>query len=148
MPVEKYKLGTIATIFTTELNSLANNSNVVTTTPFDNTQGSTGDGYTMAEIELVVQFGTAPTSGTGVSVWFLRRPDGTNYEDGSASITPARMADVTIPVRNVNTAQRIVREFILPPGVCQILLRNNGTGQPFAATNNTLKIRPVTVEGV
>ena len=149
MPVKKWKLGTLTTVFSTELNGLANNTNVVTTSVFNNTQGGGGgDGYTLCNVELVVQFVSAPTAGTGVSVWFLARPDGTNDEDGSASVTPARQQDVVIPVRPVSTAQRINRRAWLPWGNFDLLLRNDGTGQAFVPSGNTLKIGPATPEGV
>jgi hypothetical protein len=70
----------------------------------------------MGEVELVVTYGVAPTANTGVSVWFLRAIDGTNYEDGSSSVTPARLPDVVFPVRAVTTAQRVTRRVMIPPG--------------------------------
>src|SRR4051812_13004672 len=101
---EKYTLGSIATLLSTGLNSLANNSLAVSSA-YDNTQGGGGgDGYTLCDLELVVTFGTNPTANTGVSVWFLAVPDGTNYEDGDASTTPARAPDVVFPLRAVTTA--------------------------------------------
>jgi hypothetical protein len=147
MSVLKYKLGSIATILDTGLNSLANNNNVVSNA-YDNTQGAAGDGYTMADLELVVQFGTSPVANSSVSVWFLSAPDGTNYEDGSSSVTPARGPDAVFPVRQVTSSQRIVRRVVLPPGVIQFLVRNDATGQAFANSGNTLKLRPVTPEAV
>lgn len=149
MTTEKYLLGSLATLMTTELNSLANNSNAIASSAFNNTPGGgAGDGYTLAEVELVVTFGTAPTTSTGVSVWFLAQPDGSNYEDGGASVTPARTPDVVFPLRAVTTAQRIVQRVWLPPGNFKALARNDGTGQAFASSDNTLKIRPATMSGV
>lgn len=140
---ERWLLGTQTTVISTAANSLANNTNVAGSV-YDNTAGAAGDGYTLCDVELVVTFGTAPTAGTGVSVWFLQSSDGTSYEDGSASVTPARAPDLVLPVRAVTTAQRIVRQAVLPWGLLTPLLRNDGTGQAFAASGNTLKIRPVT----
>lgn len=144
---EKYLLGSISTLLSTGLNSLANNSLAISSA-FDNTQGQTGDGYTLCDVELVVTFGTAPTANTGVSVWFLGAPDGTNYEDGDASTTPGRMPDAVFPLRAVTTAQRIVQRVALPAGLFKALAKNDGTGQSMAASGNTLKIRPVTRQGV
>jgi hypothetical protein len=146
---EKYALGAVASLMTTELNSLANNALAASSSSYNNIQaGGGGDGYTLCDLELVATFGTAPTANTGVSVWFLARPDGTNFEDGSASITPARLPDAVIPVRAVTTAQRIVRRILLPWGVFSTLLKNDGTGQALAASANTLKVLPVTPQGV
>jgi hypothetical protein len=145
MSMEKWKLGTIATLISTGLDSLANNG-LALGAAFDNTQGAAGDGYTLCELELVVTFSVAPTANTGASLWLLGAPDGTNYEDGSSSVTPAKLPNVVFPVRAVTTAQRIVRRAWLPPALMKPLLKNDGTGQAFAASGNTLKIRPVTIE--
>lgn len=128
-------------LLTTELNSLANNALAISSA-FDNTYAAAGNGSVLADMELVVQFGTNPTAGTGVAVWFIQTQDGTNYEDGDASITPARRPDLVIPVRAVTTAQRIIRRVTLPAGKFKALAKNDGTGQSFAASANTLKIRP------
>ncbi len=147
--VEKYKLGTIATLMSTELNSLANNGLALASTAFNNVQGGGGgDGYMLADVELVVTYGVAPTVNTGVPVWFLGQPDGTNYEDGDGSTTPARASDITFPVRAVTTAQRVTRRVMLPWGTTKALAKNDGTGQTMAASGNTLKVRPVAREGV
>lgn len=149
MSVTKYKLGSQSSLLTTELNSLANNTNVITSAAFNNTQGGgSGDGYLLADLELVVSYGVAPTAGTGCSVWFIQTQDGTNYEDASASITPARAPDVVFPVRAVTGAQRVIRTCSLPPGNFKVLIRNDGTGQAMASSANTLKVRPSTYENV
>jgi hypothetical protein len=146
--IEKYKVGTFADVMTTELNSIANNALAVATAAFNNTQGAAGDGYVQCDVQLVVTFGVAPTANTGVSVWFLSAPDGTNYEDGDTNVTPARIPDVVFPVRAVTTLQRINRRIWLPWSNFKALVKNDGTGQAFAATGNILSIRPVTREGV
>jgi hypothetical protein len=145
---EKYLLGTPAALLSTGLNSLANNA-LALGAAFDNTQGQAGDGYTLCDLELVVTFGTAPTANTGLSLWFLPAQDGTNYEDGDASTTPARAPDLVFPVRAVTTAQRVARRSVLlPEGKWKPLLKNDGTGQAVAASGNTLTVRPYTPQGV
>lgn len=144
---EKWLLGSQATLLSTGLNSLANNG-LALSSLFDNTVGQTGDGYILCDVELVATYGSAPTANTGVAVWFLGAQDGTNYEDGDASTTPARMPDVVFPLRTVTTAQRILRRVWLPWGKLKALLKNDGTGQAMAASGNTLIIRPVTLQGV
>ncbi len=133
--------GTLTSLLTTELNSLANNAlnvgSAITLT--------TGEpGYRSGELECVVTFGTAPTANTCLLVWFLSEVDGTNYEDGGTSVTPARIPDAIIQLRAVTTAQRIIVPCTLPPGTFKALLKNDGTGQAMAASGNTLKVRPVT----
>lgn len=146
--VEKYLLGSQTSLLTTELNSLANNGTALASSAFNNTIGQTGDGYILCDLELVVTYGVAPTANTGVSLWFLQTQDGANYEDGSNSITPARLPDCVFPLRAVTTAQRIIRRVILSQGKFTPLIKNDGTGQAMAATANTVKVRPVTYEGV
>ena len=141
---QKWSRGTADTILTTELNSLANNANAVKATAISPTSSE----YTLVEVELYVTFGTAPTANTGIAVWFLREIDGTNYEDGSASITPTRNPDVVFGVRATTNAQRIIKTCMLPPGAFKPLVRNDGTGQAFSASGNIVKIRPVTLQSV
>jgi hypothetical protein len=141
MPTVKDIRGTATTALSTGLNSLANNALVASSA----ITLSTGEpGYQRCEAELVVTYGTAPTANTACVVWLLREVDGTNYEDGSSTVTPSRNPDLVFPLRAVTTAQRIVVTGDLPPGSFVALLRNDGTGQAMAASGNTLKLRPVT----
>lgn len=144
---EKYVLGSQTTLLSTGLNSLANNALAVSSA-YDNTQGAAGDGYTLCDVELVVTYGVAPTANTGCTLWLLGTQDGTNYEDGDASTTPARLPDAVFPLRAVTTAQRVIRRVWLPWGASKALLKNDGTGQAMASSSNTLKVRPVARQGV
>ena len=89
--------GSIPTLISTGLNSLANNTGVT------GSAYSSGGGYLMAELQLDVTFGSAPSAGTCVAVWFLRAIDGTNYEtttgggrsDARLRITVAASDDTT-----------------------------------------------------
>ncbi len=145
MPVLKWKLGSATTLLSTGLNSLANNS-LALSAAFDNTQGQTGDGYMLCDLELTVTYGTAPTANTACAVWFLAALDGTTYETGGTSTTPSRMPDVVFPLSAVTTQQIITRRVWLPWGLFKALLKNDGTGQAMASSGNTLKIKPVTTE--
>jgi hypothetical protein len=137
--------GTITTVLTTELNSLANN-----TYTQSSVAGSSGiltsTQYLLAEVELVCTFGVAPTANTGFSVWFIREVDGTNYEQGyTGSTQPVRAPDCVLPLQAVTTAQRVIVAAVpLPPGNFYVGILNNGTGQALAASGNTVKIRPYT----
>lgn len=138
----KYLRGsTEESLLTTGLNSLANNGLAVS-----GAITITDSGHILADVTLVVTYGSAPTANTGCSIWFLRETDGTNYEDGDASTTPARAPDLVIPLRAVTTAQRIIRKCVLPPGTFKALLKNDGTGQAMAASGNTLKLKPFTTQ--
>lgn len=132
--------GTIQTLLSSELDSLANNSNAVHSTNVTFTSA----GFLRAELELVASYSVAPTANTCVLVWLLREVDSTNYEDGGASVTPGRPPDAVFPLRSVTGAQRIIVLIDLPPGAVKPLLRNDGTGQAMASSGNTLKVRPFT----
>jgi hypothetical protein len=154
--VEKQLLGSVATLMTTELNSLASSttagaiSSVAGTAGvFNNTVGGGGfDGYTIGQLELnlAAPAGTL-TANTAANIWFLQNVDGTNYEDGGSSVIPARAPDVVFPVRAVSTAQRINRRALIPEGNWYVLIQHN-TGQTWAASANTVKLLPATYEGV
>lgn len=135
----KQAYGTIASVLTTELNSMANNALVLSSAT-----SLTETGYLECDVEVVCTFGVAPTAGTGFSVWFLRIIDGTNYEDGGTSVTPSRAPDLVIPARAVATAQRIIVCGYVPPGNFQVLVKNDGTGQALSASGHTLKLIPRT----
>ena len=141
---QKWLRGTADTALTTELNSLANNSNAVKSAAV----AISSSEYILAEIEFYVTFVGTPSANTGLSVWFLREVDGTNYEDGSSSITPPRAPDIVFGVRATTSAQRIIKTCVIPPGFFKPLVRNEGTGQALAASGNILKIRPFTLQSV
>lgn len=133
--------GTAQNLLTTELNSLANNSNAVHASSVTITSA----GFLRAELEFLFTFGVAPTANTSLLVWLLREEDGTNFEDGSASVTPTRTPDAIFTVRAVTTAQRVIVPIDMPPGsILRPLVRNSGTGQSLASSGNVLSIRPVT----
>lgn len=137
-------VGSVSTIVSTELNSLANNSQVVSSVA-----GSSGvitvPAQPQLRVELFVTFGTAPTAGTTILVWFLQTIDGgTTYEDGSSTVTPTRNADVIFTVNAITTGQHLQKIVDTPISNFKVLVKNNGTTQAFAATLNTLKILPFT----
>jgi hypothetical protein len=139
MATVKQTNGTIASVLTTELNSMANNALVLSSAV-----SLSETGYLECDVEVYCTFGVAPTSNTGFSIWFLKVIDGTNYEDGGTSVTPGRAPDIVIPVRAVTTAQRIINFGFLPPGNFKVLIKNDATGQALASSGNTLKIIPRT----
>lgn len=132
--------GSISTVLSTGLNTLATNGLAVSSA-YTMSPG----GYLLAELELVVTFGTNPNANTGASIWFLRAIDGSNDEDG-ASATPARAPDLVIPFLVSTSAQRCTKRALVPPGTFKVLLKNDNSGQSFAASGNTLKILPLTYQ--
>lgn len=155
---QEYLLGSVVTLMSTELNSLVSSAALSagavssvggTSGLFNNTAGGGGlGGYLQGRFELnLAAPGGTLTAGTAVYVWFVGTVDGTNYEDGSASVIPARLADVIFPVRAVSTAQRITVVADMPPGNWYVVLSHN-TGQTWGATLNTLKVMPHTSQMV
>lgn len=142
MPTVKNIAGTITTVLSTALNSLANNSNVLSSA----ITLSTGEpGYRFGEWELyIASSAAAMTANTAFVGWIIQALDGTNDEDGGTSVTPARTPDLIFAVRAVSTAQRLTWTSELPTGSFKVLLRNDGTNQAIASSGNTLKVRPKT----
>jgi hypothetical protein len=140
MSTVKNARGTIKTALSSGLDSMANNTNVLSSAV---TFETADQGMRFVEGELLITFGTNPTANTSFCVWLLREVDGTNYEDGGTSVTPTRPPDLIFTVRAVTTAQRIIAVCDLPPGAPKVLIRNDGTSQAIASSGNTLKLRPV-----
>lgn len=142
MPTVKNIAGTITTVLSTALNSLANNSNVLSSA-ITLTAGDVG--YRFGEWELyIASSAAAMTANTAFVGWIIQAIDGTNDEDGGTSVTPARTPDLIFAVRAVSTAQRLTWTSELPTGSFKVLLRNDGTNQAIASSGNTLKVRPKT----
>jgi hypothetical protein len=154
--VNYWDLGSVTSLMTTELNSLASSSGL-TAGAISSVGGSSGvfnnvysggglGGYIQGlfELELAAPGGTL-SAGTAAYVWFLTEVDGTHYEDGSASVIPARPAQLIIPVRAVSTTQRIIVPGYLPANSWYVLLAQN-TGQTWGSSANTLKVIPATYQ--
>lgn len=130
-------------LMTTELNSLANNI-CATGVPFNNTPQ-----YIRANVELFVNFTSAPTASTAISLWFLQQVAGSGYEVGGPANTPLKLPDAVFPVyAAANSGQRLVQECTIPPGPFIPLIKNDGTGQAFGGANNYLAIKPFTYTNV
>ncbi len=115
------------------LKNLANNANKLgNAVAFE----GAGERHQFVALDLQVRGAAAFTAGGAMLIWFLKAIDGTNYEDGSDSVTPARDPDVIIPVAAVNTQQRIaIANIPLPPFPTKPLFRNEG-GQALTNTDN------------
>lgn len=126
----------------TELNALASLSGKAISAAIDNSDAVTQPTLDLfADLELAVDFVTAPTAGTVVELYLLPSIDGgTTYPDGSASILPQTSLYVGgFAVRNTAAAQvMVMRGIALPPGSYKYLVQNT-TNQPFPATGSTLR---------
>jgi hypothetical protein len=134
----------IGTALSTELNALGANSGKAISAAINNgANPATGwpGGMLFADLELAVDFVTAPTAGTVVELYLLPSIDGgTTYPDGSTSIVPQSSLYVGgFAVRNTTAAQvMVIRGVALPPGYYKYLVQNT-TNQAFPATGSTLR---------
>ncbi len=133
-------LASAANLLTTELNALANASLTAAGTAIDNSAVN-------AAIYCDVEFIAGGTWATGTNpymeLWFLRSLDGgSNYEEGSNTVTPGRRANVIIQFRpSVTIAQRIIVPMVLlPPGHFKPLIKQT-TNATLPATGNILRLR-------
>lgn len=145
MPANYTARATAATVLTTELNSLTSGSVCTASASQDNDTAGTRDLYAQAEIYLAAQ-GTNRAAGAYVAIYLVPELDGTNYGTvtdecldnyyvGSASLDDAALA----------ARYAIIDHVRLPVGDYKVALKN-GTGQTFAASGNTVKLRAYTVE--
>lgn len=147
MSIQYENAGSVTTLLDAGLNSLADDAGALSSA-FDNTSGL----YLWALFELYIDsFGSAPTAGELVNIYFADSIDGSNYADGAAG-SPASDLNgshfvFAFSVRNEAGAQRIMipNPIVIPPVKFKVLLVNK-TGQTFAASGNTLKILPTRLQ--
>jgi len=130
--------GSVVTYLSTELNGLANDANKLgSAIDFASANRKM---YMDIEIYLNTVDLSAQTN-PAIHIWLLARTDGTNFEDGSDSVTPARAPDKVVPLREVNDAQRVFARLLLTTPDQGKLLIKNKTGAALAASGNTVKYR-------
>ena len=113
------------------LKNLANSARVL-----GNEIDNATDRNQYADWHVDLRFAVAPAAGSVVEVYFVEAHDGTNYEDGDSSTTPAKSPAFIVPVRAVATQQKIVVPYILlPPFKFKPLLLNS-SGQALTNTDN------------
>lgn len=145
----KLEAASIATVLSTELNSLANNAAALGT-EYDNSSNL----YLWATFELNVTFGSAPTAGNTVDLYIIPAPDGTNFDDnttGASGAAPSTSYVGGFPLRAVTSAQKVplgvVRRIDLPPTKFKVFVVN-GSGQAFPASGSTVKMIPYRYQSV
>lgn len=140
--VKQIQQASAVTLMSTELNSLGSTGAAAASANLANLVGTSNtDGYIRGNLELAFgALGGSMNSNTGFMVYFLPTVDGTNFEDGSSSVTPARLPDVYLAARAVSTAQRIHRRCRVPVGTLGVLIVADTTGQALPASGNTLKL--------
>jgi hypothetical protein len=131
----------VTTVMSTELNALAvTNGKAISSALFNGADVNGHNGYLFADLELAVDFVTAPTAGTVIELYLLPSLDGVVYPDGSTSVLPQSSLYVGgFAVRNTTAAQvMVIRGVALPPGSYKYLVQNT-TNQPFPASGSTLR---------
>ncbi len=143
--IKQNPYGTIATVLSTELNGLANNSYSAASAAYGS---DTGAAELLADFELALASFT-PGSNPVVELYLLRSVDGTNYEDGGGSVVPSQDAYVGVfQIASGTGAKRaVLRDIPLPPGLWKAVVKNV-TGAALAASGNTLKVRPHSLQAV
>jgi len=143
-----YKHSALETIFTalsTELNSLANDTACSPSSTLDN--DSVGQRWPAAMVEIYIAAqGTARAAGASVSLYIIPTTDGTNYGDETDECLDNYIAK-HFALDDTTTARYITGRVNLPPTDYKVVLKNN-TGQAFAASGNTVKLREFTAEDV
>lgn len=126
----------IATLLSTELNSLAN-AGVVLSAAINNETGL----YTHMNLELYVAVqGSARSAGAYVAIYILPSVDGTNFDDETVAAALDAM-QVYCALDAATTARYKVKCNIPIPPLQFKLQVENKTGQAFKADSNTLKYR-------
>jgi hypothetical protein len=128
----------IVSYLTTELNSLADDANVLGAAIDFTAAGVDRKQYMDVEIYLASVDWSAQTNPC-IYLWLLPRTDGTNFEDGAAGTNPARTPDKIVSMRAVSGAQRIVARLLVTTPDQGKLLVGNRSGAALAASGNTVK---------
>jgi len=141
MPDYKAKANTIATLLSTELNSLANNYGALGA-EFDNATGL----WLKASFLLTVTFGSNPTAGNTCDLYLIPALDGTNYSDytsGASGYAPGTSYIGGFPLQAKTTIQRVPfglgqqGAIELPPSKFKVLLINK-SGVAFPSSGSTV----------
>lgn len=131
----------VETIMSTDLNSLADGGNNITTSAVSNDQSAELDMYGDFTLYLATQ-GSARDGGARVDMYILPQSDGTNYPYGGDSLDPAANLFVGSFLFDAATNARyaVIRGVLLPPMDFHVIVINE-TGQALAGSGNTLTLR-------
>lgn len=125
------------TYLSTELTGVVANANKLGAAINFAVSGSDRKLYLDIEIYLA-SYDLSGQTNPAIYLWMLPRTDGTNFEDGTDSVDPARQPDMIIPVRTFNGVQRVfARHLLTTPDQGKILVENR-TGVTLVA-GSTLK---------
>jgi hypothetical protein len=137
------------TVLSTELNSLANGAYSAASATLNNEfAGGLGNGALFCSVEGHFVFGSPPTAGTGVAVWFHRCVDGANCDtafDSDGSPASGKTPALILPVSAGQTDTRVTVQTVCPEGLFKVQVLSDSTGQAMASSGNTVKIKWVSI---
>jgi hypothetical protein len=157
MASQKLEAGTLTSIATTALNSLAANAGALSDA-YDNSNSS--NLFLWGSLELLVGFASNPAVGALIDVHLLTAMDGSNYAEGTTGASAATQGSATlvgsfVVARAQTAAQRLVLGaggygsaeplIRMPPSLLKFLIVNRAA-VAFAATSNVLKILPIRLQ--
>lgn len=135
-----WEAGSVQTLLTTELNSLASTSASNLGSAYDN--GDPANLYLYGDFVLTVAFGSSPTLGTPVNLFLVPATDGTNYGTADSTHIPANCGKGSFHVFNQTSSQKlIIQGVVLPPTKFKVMVEN-GTNQAFTSSGNTVEMLP------
>lgn len=130
----------IASVLTTELDSLASGGTSAASAALDN--GTALDLFADFTLTVATQ-GAARSAGANIAVYLTQALDGTNYDDvhaGTAELVAVFSLDAATTAR-----QSSRRDVPISPGLYKLFAVNN-TGQALAASGNILEHRMHSIE--
>ena len=128
----------ISTIFTTELNSLADGGNQISSALSND---AAGELYLYADFELYINTTASRAADARVELYILVELDGSNYSYGGTSLDPApsmHVGDFQFDASATATRYAHIRGVLLPPTDFKVLVINE-LGVAMASSSNTLK---------
>lgn len=143
--VIRRKKDTGTTVATTHLDSLATSTGVLCA-EFDNSV--TGELWPFAELELNVDFVSAPSAGGRFFVFVCIAPDGVNYGTIASNTAPSELYPMKIGefyAGATTAAQRLHCDVRIPPCKFKLYLFN-ATSQNMPANGSTIVLTPYTEE--
>jgi len=136
----QWEVGSDANVMTTELNSLADDANALSS-EIDNSTNL----YLFDDVEWHnASLGYTPTAGAVIELYIIQiQLDGTGYEDGDGTIDPPASNLVGVFNIRASTAAQthILRQIPIPPDKFKYLVINK-TGGTLPSSGNTLRRQP------
>lgn len=140
--------GTLTTLLDTQLNSLASNAYSSVGSAFNNVFATANfNGYFLADVMLnLAAYTGTPASGSYIGIWFIPAIDGANYDNSGSTVSVGPNVYIPVDALASGPYQRTISNIWIPCGTFKTLSQNNGLGLALAASGNTIKIRPVSIQ--